>query len=63
MIYNENPCPSQIVSPSLFSRQRPSVSTELIPLLKHFSTKESFKQNQRSIDLIILVRLIHFQSN
>jgi len=55
MRYDQNPCSTKIISPSLFSPRR-----LIIPLsstLQSSSTEQFIQQNQKSNHLIIIVKL------
>ncbi len=61
IIYDQNPCATQVIFPSFFAPQRPTFLTKQIPLLNNFSSEQSSKQNPRSIHLILIVRLNYFK--
>ncbi|UJR17856.1 hypothetical protein I4U23_004755 [Adineta vaga] len=58
--YDEEPCTTHIVSPSLFAPQRPKTTLPLpapsiLPLLTTLTNQKSNQENERSIHLILLI--------
>jgi hypothetical protein len=58
MRFDENPCSTQIISPSLFSPRRPIIP--LLSTLQSSSTEQSKQENKKSNDLILIVKLFLF---
>ncbi|CAF1282074.1 unnamed protein product [Adineta steineri] len=56
IIYNEKPCPANVIPPSYFAPQRPLLIKQIIPLVINSTIQSIYKQeDERSIHLIIII--------